>query len=157
MKMRWVLGITALVLFGLVAVGVAQQAQHVMVTPPDLKWADGPPSVPPGAKVAIIEGVLANPEPFTLRLKFPANYRVGPHWHTAIEHITVLSGTLNFGMGEKFDAEKTKPMPVGSFIYIQPKNPHFVFAKEETVIQLHGVGPWTVTYVNPEDDPRKKK
>ena len=81
--------------FGMVAMMVACSAfiapvtwaaDHVMVEPNDLKWEDVP-SMPPGAKVAVIEGPMNEAVPFTIRLKFPANYKIPPHWHPAIEHV----------------------------------------------------------------------
>ena len=126
-----------------------------MVLPTDLKWADAK-SLPPGAKVAVIEGPLNEALPFTFRVNFPADYKLPAHWHPAIEHVTVLSGTYNFGTGDKFDKEKTKALPAGSTVINQPKTNHFVWTSEETVIQVHGVGPWDINYVNPADDPRKK-
>ena len=74
-------------------------ADHIMVTPKDLKWSDVP-SLPPGAKIAVIEGPLNEAVPFTVRLKLPANYKVPAHWHPAIEHVTVISGTFNMGTGD---------------------------------------------------------
>ena len=94
--------------------------------------------------------------PVTFRLKFPAGYKVPAHWHPAVEHVTVMSGTLNMGTGDKLDESKTMALPVGSVAIMQPKTPHFAWTKEETVVQVHGLGPWGVTYVNPADDPRKK-
>ena len=132
------------------------QSGHVMLSPDDVKWADAPPSLPRGAMVAVIEGKPSEPGQFTMRLKFPAGYKVSPHSHPAIEHVTVLSGTISFGMGDKFDAGKLKPMRAGSFIAMPIGTTHFVEAKEETVVQVHGVGPWAIKYVNPEDDPSKK-
>jgi anti-sigma factor ChrR (cupin superfamily) len=128
---------------------------HVMVTPNELKWADVP-SLPPGAKVAVIEGPMDQATPFTIRLKLPADYKIPAHWHPAIEHVTVLSGTFNLGMGDTLDPTKTKALPPGSIAIMQPKTHHFGWTKEETIVQVHGVGPWGVNYVNPADDPRKK-
>ncbi len=128
---------------------------HVMVEPNDLKW-DDVPTLPPGAKVAIIEGPPNEAVPFMMRLKFPANYKVPAHWHPAIEHLTVLSGTFNMGIGDKLDMTKTKALSPGGVMIIQPKIPHFAWTKEEVMVQVHGVGPWGVTYVDPTDDPRKK-
>jgi quercetin dioxygenase-like cupin family protein len=105
---------------------------------------------------AVIEGKPSEPGPFTMRLKFPAGFKVLPHSHPAIEHLTVLSGTINVGMGDKFDGGQSRPMRAGSFIVMPVGTSHFVETKEETVIQVHGVGPWGVTYVNPDDDPSKK-
>ena len=128
---------------------------HTMLSPGDLKWVDVP-SLPPGAKLALIEGPLNEAVPFTFRLQFPANYQIPAHWHPAVERVTVISGTINMGVGDKLDAQKTKPLGPGSMAIMQPKTNHFLWTKEETVVQLNGVGPWSITYVNPADDPRKK-
>ena len=128
---------------------------HMTVTPNDLKWADVP-SLPPGAKLAVIQGPLDQATPFIFRVKLPADYKVPAHWHPATEHVTVLSGTFNLGMGDKLDPSKTKALSAGSVSIMPAKTPHFAWTKEETIVQLHGVGPWGVTYVDPADDPRKK-
>jgi quercetin dioxygenase-like cupin family protein len=107
-------------------------------------------------KIAVIEGPLTEAVPIMFRLKFPANYKVPPHRHPGIEHVTVISGTLNLGMGETFDAAKTHALTPGSVAIMPPGTPHFVWTSEETIGQVHSVGPWSVTYVNPADDPRKK-
>ena len=150
--------LTALVVGGLgAAAGSAQMGDHahVMVTPDDLKWTDIP-SLPPGAKIAVIEGPMTEAVPFTFRLKLPANYKIPAHWHPAIEHVTVISGGFSMGTGDKLDTSKSKELRAGSVAIMQPKTPHFGWTKEEAIVQVHGVGPWGVTYVNPEDDPRKK-
>ena len=136
--------------------GATAQTGHVMLGRDEIQWGPAPPSLPRGAMLAVIEGKPSEPGPFTMRLKFPAGFKVAPHSHPAIEHLTVLSGTINFGMGDRFDAGKLTPMRAGSFIVMPVGTTHFVETKEETVIQVHGVGPWGVKYVNPEDDPSKK-
>ncbi|HWP35091.1 MAG TPA: cupin domain-containing protein [Thermodesulfobacteriota bacterium] len=133
------------------------QEGHAFSTPKTLKWADAPASLPKGAKVAVLEGDPSKPGPFTLRLQMPANYRIAPHYHPAIEHVTVISGTFNIGMGEKADRKKGTTLPAGSFAVIQPETRHFAWTSGPTVIQLHGIGPWGLTYVNPADDPRNTK
>ena len=122
----------------------------------ELKWGNGPGSLPPGAQFVVLEGDPAKEGPFTMRLRLPDGYRIPPHFHGGVEHVTVISGTFNVGMGEKFDRAATKPMPAGTFGYWPPPMRHFAWAQGETILQLHGIGPWTVTYVNPADDPRKK-
>jgi len=102
----------------------AQSGAHIMVTPTDLKWADIP-SLPPGAKIAVIEGPMTEAVPFTFRLKLPADYKIPAHWHPAIEHVTVISGTFNMGTGDKLDVAKTKPLSAGSVAIMQPKTNHF--------------------------------
>lgn len=126
---------------------------HVMVTPDQLEWT-GIASMAPGAEMAVIEGDLSQEEPFTFRLKLPADYEIDPHIHPAYERVTVLSGTLHFAHGDTFDREKTTALPAGGVAIMPPGAPMFGYTEEETVIQLHGTGPWGIEYVNPEDDPR---
>lgn len=154
--MRTVYVILALVLVLLGGSGVMAQSGHLMLGPDEIKWGAAPPSLPRGAMLAVIEGKPSEPGPFTMRLKFPAGFKVAPHSHPAIEHLTVLSGTINLGMGDTFDTGKLTPMRAGSFIVMPVGTNHFVQTKEETLIQVHGVGPWGVKYVNPEDDPGEK-
>ena len=122
----------------------------------DLQWKDGPASLPAGAKFVVLEGDPAKEGPFTMRVRLPDGYQIPPHFHTGVEHVTVVSGTFNVGLGEKFDRTATKAMPAGTFGYWPPPMRHFAWAEGDTILQLHGLGPWTVTYVNSADDPRKK-
>ena len=131
--------------------------EHVTITPDDIRWVDGPPSLPPGCKVVVLEGDPTKEGHFVLRVKMPDGYRIMPHTHPKDERVTVLSGTLYMGTGEKFDEKAAKAMPAGSYGRTGAGVKHFGFVKGETVIQLHGTGPWAVEYVNPADDPRKKK
>lgn len=132
----------------------AGHESHAMMKPADLKW--GPlPSIP-GAMAAMIEGPASQAGPFMMRLKLPANSKIPPHFHPGVEHVTVMSGTFHVGHGEKFDESKLTALPFGSVAIMQPKSPHFAMVKEETIVQLHGMGPWSVVYLNPEDDPTKK-
>ena len=129
---------------------------HVMVTPSDVQWSDGPASLLPGTKLAVIEGDPAAANAlFTMRLKLPANFKIMPHFHPTDEHVTVISGAFWMGMGGKHDPAQMKELPAGSFAVMPVGHQHFAMTKAETVIQVHGVGPWGITYVNPADDPRK--
>ncbi len=119
----------------------------------DIKWTDGPATLPKGVKVAVLEGDPKVDGVFTMRLKFPAGTVVMPHSHSQTEHATVMAGTLHIGMGDKFDKVATRPMPAGSFGYWPIGMNHFAWMEGETILQLHGKGPWTVKYVNPADDP----
>ena len=124
-------------------------------TPKDLKWVDAPPSLPRGAKIAVLEGDPTKEGPFVFRALLPDGYRIPIHIHPKVERITVISGTFNVGMGDKFDQTKTKAMPAGTYGFWPAGMKHFVWAKGETVVQFHGSGPWSIQYVNPDDDPRK--
>ena len=123
----------------------------------EIKWKAGPASLPAGVKIAVLEGDPAKEGFFTMRLWLPDGFKVAPHWHPKVEHVTVLSGTFNLGMGEKFDQAATREMPAGTFGFWAAGMRHFAWAKGDTVIQLHGNGPWMITYVNPSDDPRNMK
>jgi hypothetical protein len=124
--------------------------------PDKLKWHDGPPSLPKGAQLAVLEGDPSKEGPFVFRVKVPDGYRIPPHTHPKMERVTVISGQFNIGMGDKFDATGTRPMPAGTYGYWEPEMKHFVWIKGETVVQFHGTGPWSIKYVNPADDPRNQ-
>lgn len=132
------------------------KSQHVMLTESDLKWTD-PAALPAGAKLAVLEGDPTQVGPFTMRLKFPAGYKIPAHWHPVDEHVTVLSGAFNMGMGDKLDEKASRALPVGSFVVMPAKTNHFAWTKDGATVQLHGMGPWGITYVNPADDPRIQK
>ena len=121
---------------------------HVMLAPGEMKWAAAPPALPAGVKLAIIEGDPREVGPFTMRFLFPAGTRVEPHFHPGIEHATVLSGLVSFGVGRRFAVENLMLMPVGIFIVIPAELPHFGLVEEDTLIQAHGIGPWQTTYIN---------
>jgi quercetin dioxygenase-like cupin family protein len=133
------------------------QPEHYRITSPEqAKWNAAPPSLPAGAQVALLEGDPSQAGDFTMRLKMPDGYQIPPHHHPKRERVTVVSGTFNVGMGDKWDDTKLAELRAGTYAYINPGSNHFAKATGETVIQLHGVGPWSLVYANPADDPRKK-
>lgn len=123
----------------------------------EIAWKAGPASLPAGAKFAVLEGDPAKEGPFVMRLMLPDGFRIPPHWHPKVERVTVISGTFNLGMGEKFDKSATRKMPAGTFGFWPAGMRHFAWAKGATVLQLHGIGPWSINYVNAADDPRNAK
>jgi len=131
----------------------AKPQAHV-ITPTDLNWGPAPAILPPGARVAVLEGDPSKAGPFTMRLEMPAGYRIPPHFHPVDEHVTVISGAFQVGMGDTFDEGKLTTLPPGTFGVIPPGMRHFARADKATVVQLHGVGPWGLTYVNPADQPK---
>jgi hypothetical protein len=135
----------------------SQKAEMSLYPTAAIKWKEGPASLSAGAKFAVLEGDPAKEGLFTMRLWLPDGFKIQPHWHTKVEHVTVISGSFNIGMGDKFNQTATQEMPAGTFGFWPPEMRHFAWAKGDTVLQLHGTGPWTITYVNPSDDPRKPK
>jgi quercetin dioxygenase-like cupin family protein len=130
---------------------------HVVKSPADVQWGDGPPSLPKGLKAAVLHGDPGKPEPYALLLKMPAGYKVPAHWHSQDENVTVISGTFYAGMGDKLDAGKAMGLKPGAYVFMPAKMHHYAFAKTPTVIELHGSGPFDITYIDPADDPQKKK
>ncbi len=155
MKIHFFLWIALIVLVaGYIPVAAQHGGEHIMFVPVDLKWIDGPASLEKGAQYALIEGDWTQEGPFTARLKLPAGFKIPPHWHPAIEHVTVLQGSFYMGVGEKFDEGKAKKLPVGGFAVMPIDYVHYAFTREEAIVQLHGIGPWGIKYVNEKDDPR---
>jgi len=145
--------LVALTLAGVPSLLAAADKPHVMLTPADLKWGDPPPVFPHGAKMAVLSGDPTKEGLFIVRLKMPASYKIPAHWHPTDENITVLSGSFMMGMGDKLDAAKAKSLPVGSFTVAPAKTNHFALTKGETIVEVAAIGPFAMTYVNPEDDP----
>lgn len=136
----------------------ARSSSHIMMAAGELKWGPGPDSLPAGAQLAVVEGDPSKAGvPFVVQAKFSNGYTVPPHWHPTAEHVTVLSGTLQMAMGKTMDDAGFKDMEAGSYANLPAKQPHMARAKGDTLIQIHGMGPFAITYVNPQDDPRKAK
>jgi Domain of unknown function (DUF4437) len=135
----------------------AGPADHGIYAPAAIQWGPAPPALAAGAKLAVLEGDPGKAGLYTMRLWMPDGYRIMPHWHPAAEHVTVISGTFHVGMGDQFDATKAGALPTGTFAFLAPHMHHYALAEGETVIQLHGTGPWQINYVDPANDPRQAK
>jgi mannose-6-phosphate isomerase-like protein (cupin superfamily) len=131
--------------------------KHVMVMPDQLNWGTAPPALPAGAQVAVLDGDPAKAGMFSIRIKMPDGYTVQPHWHPTDEHLVILSGSLSVGVGDKFDDSSMHALTAGAFTKMPRRMHHYVRAKGETIFQLYAMGPFVLNYVNPEDDPRRKK
>lgn len=134
----------------------ADAPTHVMTAPKDLKWGDPPPVFEKGATFALISGDPSKEGLYVVRLKMPAGYKINPHWHPTDEHVTVISGTFSLGMGEKFDAATMKDLPAGGYALLPAEMRHYAMAKTAATVQVHGMGPFQLTYVNAADDPSKR-
>jgi len=141
----------------LVGTVVAQEAKkmpmHVTMNASDIKWGDPPAKLERGASFAVISGDPGQAGPYVVRLKMPAGYKIAPHWHPTDENVTVISGTFALGMGEKFDQAAMKELTAGGYGLLPAEMRHFAMAKTEATVQVHGMGPFVLTYVNPADDP----
>jgi quercetin dioxygenase-like cupin family protein len=125
------------------------------VLPPNVKWEETP--LLPGAKIAVLYGDLAKPGLATFRVLFPSNYKVPAHHHSATENLTVISGTIYDGLGERRDPSKSTAYPAGSF-FVLPANSHHSLwtTDQEAVLQVSVMGPFNMTFEDPAEDPRRK-
>ena len=138
--------------FSVVARGTSEGQDFV--NPEDIKWGAAPPSMPKGAKIAVLKGDPSKPGSFVIRLMVPAGYKIPPHWHTQDESLTVISGTFRFGTGDKVDMSNAHTLKPGSFHFLSGKDHHYLVAQSEAVIQINGSGPFDVTYVEAGRDLR---
>lgn len=130
--------------------------QHHTVVPADaVRWGPAPPSLPPGAQGAVLLGSPAKEGPFVLRLRFPDGFVIPPHRHSKDEFVTVLGGGFAVAAGHHLDPS-APALPAGSFVHLPAGMPHFARAVGETVVQVNGVGPFDVVYLDPKDDPRRR-
>jgi len=126
-------------------------------SPANIEWKAGPPSLPAGAKMAVLEGDPTKEGPFVMRLRAPAGYHIPPHTHPQTERVTVISGTMFLAMGENLDRSAAKTLPAGTYSFWPAGMKHTAWFEDGTVIQIHGTGPWQISYLNPADDPRNAK
>ncbi len=127
-------------------------------TPDEIQYGPAPAFLPPGATLAVLEGnPMGVAGDYTVRLKMPDGYKISPHWHPKRENVTVISGTLKVGMGDKWDESKMMSFAATSFAYLDPSMHHYAMSSGETAVQIHGMAPLKFNYINPGDDPSKKK
>jgi quercetin dioxygenase-like cupin family protein len=157
MKLPFLVSVLSAVLLLGALFAAPLQAQNAF-SPDQMKWGPAPPFIPAGAQLAVLEGnPMGTSGDYTIRVKMPDGYKIAPHTHPLRENVTVISGTLKVGMGDKWDDSKTMSFPAGSFAYLDPSMHHYAGASGETVIQIHGQAPVKFNYINPADDPSMKK
>lgn len=156
--MKAIVSFSALMLLSS-APGVSAQPahdHHTTVRSDALKWS-APAAYAKGAQLAVVRGDPTKDGMYIVRLKVPAGYRIAAHTHPNDENVTVLSGSFNIGTGDKLDTEKGTSIPAGGYSYVAKGMTHFAWFTEETELQLHGVGPQGIVYVNAADDPRRNQ
>lgn len=136
-------------MIAVVVLAAACATAPVTSLPENVKWVDHP--VFPGVKLAVLHGNPSQPGPFVVRLWFPANYQVPAHYHPNDENVTLISGSGNLGHGDRLDMTKGTRLRAGDFARVSANMRHYAWFTEEAVIQVHGIGPSGVTWVNPAD------
>jgi quercetin dioxygenase-like cupin family protein len=133
------------------------EIKATVATPDALTWKDNP-ALPKGVQTAVVFG---NPtksgEMFVSRTKLPPNSQIPPHTHSFVESVTIISGSLYLGEDDKPDTQKGKLLRAGTYVFNPAQHAHYVWTtNEEAIIQIQGIGPIDVRYINPADDPRTK-
>jgi len=139
----------------------------IVVAPGSEKWGDvpaaalvGTPSVDMGGtlKLAVIQGDPTKAgRSYTLRLSCTDGLKIAPHWHPTTENVTVIKGAAAVGMGSKWDDAALKDVPEGGFFSAGPQMRHFAQCKGDTILQVHGIGPFVVNFVSPDESEPPKK
>ena len=119
-------------------------------------WGAAPPVFPAGAQMAVLHGDPTKSGTFVVRLRFPANYQVAAHYHPTDEHVTIISGEMSLGMGDKLDRAKANTMKPGGYVAMPAKMSHYVWTDSGVVLQVQAEGPFALTYINPADDPTRQ-
>lgn len=153
--MRLVLAAAALFCSTGFAAAQETRAAHTVVTPAEIEWKQGPPSLQAGAQSAVLYGDPSKEGVFVMRLKLPAGFRIAPHTHPKPEIVTIISGGFHIGMGTVANVANSQRLGPGGFFAFDPGLSHYAHVEEDTVVQLSSTGPWTITYVDPSDDPRQ--
>ena len=157
MKPIWVVAVCAVAPGLLASAADAPKTSHpkphaVTMNVADLKWGDAPPQFPKGGQLAVLHGDPFKPMQYALRFKMPDGYKIAPHWHTKDEQLTVLNGTLILHMGDTMDAPAHN-LEVGAYHFLPGTMHHAAQAQGEVVVEIHGIGPFDIHYLNPADDP----
>jgi quercetin dioxygenase-like cupin family protein len=140
-------------------VGAAQTAGKTAdkeLSPDQVQWGKAPPGMPTSIQAAVLDGDPSQPGWFIVRLRLPDGAQIRPHWHSQDEHVTVLSGHFGVGMGETWSTDQMRDLPPSSYLSLPAGHRHFAVARGETIVEVSGMGPFDIHYINPKDDPRNQ-
>jgi len=142
--------------FGSVIIVEAQNREPVQILTSEMHWLQNP-ALPAGGLLTVVVGAPLKPERYLFRLSFPKGYEVMPHSHPEERIYTVLEGSFEIGIGEKFELRKLKSLPPGA-VFVLPANVrHFHAARSgPAIVQVSGTGPTATIYVDPAHDPRQR-
>jgi len=162
------LGLLALVVVAAASFGLADEKEKsgtsavavledTILDPAALVWGDPPPRLPRGCKATVLFGDPTKKGWFTVRLHAPAGYKIPPHTHPTAEHVTVISGSVHLGHGEKVAESTGRLVKTGGYAVLAAKSVHSAWFTEDSIIQIQSEGPFEMTYVDPADDPRNPR
>lgn len=124
------------------------EEELTMLSPMDMTDWGTPKALLPGAKDYVLQGNPGTYGPYTIRLHLPAGFKIAPYTQSSTTFITVLSGDYHMGVGSTFNVAKGKELVAGSFVIVPPDVAVYAWTTADTVLQIHGVGPWDVKYLN---------
>jgi len=145
---------TKLLLLAVMAAACSSTPTSSEAPQPELNWMPAPAVFPAGAQMAVMQGDPSSSGEFTIRLRMPDGYKIPPHTHPTDEHVTVISGAFKVGMGGTLQLDSMATLNTGGFATAPAGHPHYAMAKGATIVQVHALGPFALTYVNPNDLPR---
>ncbi len=103
------------------------------------------PLHPMSGDVEVLSGDPEKPgEPFVMRIRELPGGIIPPHRHPVDENITVVQGTLYFGVGDKFDRAAAQELKTGSYAFIPRGSTMWGYTPEAAIVQVHGVGPFHI-------------
>jgi quercetin dioxygenase-like cupin family protein len=132
-------------------------AEPRLLAAAEMQWGEGPPSLPAGAQMVVLDGDPKQKGPFTIRLKMPSGYKIPSHTHPTAERVTVISGAVHLGIGEKFDESAGRELKAGDFAVLPAGVPHFAWSPSEAVLQIHSEGPFQRNFVDPAHESANAK
>lgn len=154
-KLSWMVALVpALALMHSASAPAADGMQHAMVKAGEVKWGDPPPFLPKGAQFAVLAGDPGKAGPFAIRIKMPAGYKIGRHWHPTDEQVTVIDGDFHVSMGESGKTHDGD-FATGDYVSLPAKMQHEATTKGGATVQVNAMGPFEITYADAKDDPRK--
>jgi hypothetical protein len=120
---------------------------QIVVRADDMPWGPCPPTLPAGCQIAVLEGDPKQPTLFTLRFRTDHAFELRPHTHPRHERVTILEGKVGVGFGDVIERDNVRWFGPGDY-YVNAKGAHhFVLVDEGAVLQITGIGPWTVNYL----------
>lgn len=146
----------SLVLLLVGTTGALAEDMKMPVNASQLQWAPAPNFVPKGAQITVLSGDPSKDGLFVIRVKMPTGYQIPAHNHPTTEMVTVISSDFHLGMGDKLDENKSMLLTAGGYAEAPAHMNHYAWASSPTIVQIHGQGPFAITYVNPADDPRSQ-
>jgi quercetin dioxygenase-like cupin family protein len=136
---------------------VARRSELARTLQEEVNWQPFP-AFPPLARLGVVVGQPSESAPYVVRVKVPDGVILMPHIHHEDRVYTVMSGVFYIGVGHEFDDAKLEAFPPGAVVVLPGGTPHFHWAKSgEYITQVTAMGPISLEYVDPTDDPRHKQ